>query len=404
VRPWVLIGAVALFLSLPAAADARPRFGPAAVLGVVAAPLGAVLGVRHGFSRHHRRSEPADEPRSGSAVRAEPVPAAVTQAVASPQPERPRAAFWPYAADDLLDYAFFPKGRDDDRFWAYGYGAILRDAFVSTERDNPRRNRQVVASASDKSADGAMVACGGGRTAANGLIERINLAIRPSAAQRRVIDELHGALIRAIDRIESVCAVAPPATAADRLKAIQDRIWAMRDALLTLRLPFEKFYGSLTTEQHWRLQSSEPEVAAATTGSTGSADNGVQSRTRSVQEAAARTESCSEQAASAASWPMRAVERAVQPNPEQRAMLEALRMRLMGMGQLIATSCPTYPLLGPMDRIAAAGDRLDVMLFALMTLSPALPEFYDSLSDKQKAGLGRAIRQFRRATPSGESL
>jgi hypothetical protein len=57
-----------------------------------------------------------------------------------------------------------------------------------------------------------------------------------------------------------------------------------------------------------------------------------------------------------------------------------------------------------MDRIAAAGDRLDVMLFALMTLSPALPEFYDSLSDKQKAGLGRAIRQFRRATPSGESL
>jgi hypothetical protein len=101
---------------------------------------------------------------------------------------------------------------------------------------------------------------------------------------------------------------------------------------------------------------------------------------------------------------MRAVERAVQPNPEQRAMLEALRMRLMGMGQLIATSCPTYPLLGPMDRIAAAGDRLDVMLFALMTLSPALPEFYDSLSDKQKAGLGRAIRQFRRATPSGESL
>jgi hypothetical protein len=50
-----------------------------------------------------------------------------------------------------------------------------------------------------------VAACGGSRTAADTLIERINQAIKPSAAQRGVIDELHGALIRAIDRIESVC-------------------------------------------------------------------------------------------------------------------------------------------------------------------------------------------------------
>jgi LTXXQ motif family protein len=412
VRPSLLIGAVsigavAFSLSVPATADARPRFGPAAVLGVVAAPLGAVLGVRHRFSRHHRRSEPADEPRAGSAARAEraePVQAAAPQVVVSPPSDRPRAGFWPYAADDLLDYAFFPKGKDD-RFWAYGYGAILQDAFVSTEPDGSRRNRPRVASASDKGAAAAAAVCGGSRTfSADGLIERINQAIAPSPAQRDVIVELRSALVRAIDRIESTCSTAMPATPAERLKAIQDRIWAMRDALLTLRLPFEKFYGLLTSEQHWRLQSSDPDAAAAaTTGSTGNAA-ASQPRTRSTQDAAARTESCIEQAASAANWPMRAVERAVRPNAEQRAMLEGLRMRLMGMGQLIATSCPTYPLLGPMDRIAAATDRLNVMMFAIMTLSPALPDFYDSLSDKQKASLGRTIRQFRRSGSSGESL
>ncbi len=59
-------------------------------------------------------------------------------------------------------------------------------------------------------------------------------------------------------------------------------------------------------------------------------------------------------------------------------------MRLAAMAQLIASSCPTYPLLGPTDRIAAAGDRLDVMLFTMMTLSPALPNFHDSLERQAK--------------------
>ena len=79
-------------------------------------------------------------------------------------------------------------------------------------------------------------------------------------------------------------------------------------------------------------------------------------------------------------------------------------MRLAAMAQLIASSCPTYPLLGPTGRIAAAADRLDVMLFTVMTLSPALPDFHDSLSDKQKAALDRAIRQFRRGGQAGDTL
>ena len=36
------------------------------------------------------------------------------------------------------------------------------------------------------------------------------------------------------------------------------------------------------------------------------------------------------------------------------------------------------------------------MLFAVSTMTPALPHFYESLSDKQKASLSRVIRQFSR--------
>jgi hypothetical protein len=50
-----------------------------------------------------------------------------------------------------------------------------------------------------------------------------------------------------------------------------------------------------------------------------------------------------------------------------------------------------------MDRFTAAADRLDVMLFAVMTVSPALQDFYESLDDKQKRSLGRTIRRLERS-------
>jgi hypothetical protein len=71
------------------------------------------------------------------------------------------------------------------------------------------------------------------------------------------------------------------------------------------------------------------------------------------------------------------------------------------MAKLVAGSCPTDPRLGPMDRFAAATDRLNVMLFAVMSMGPALQQLYDSLDDKQKAGLNRALRQVRQSGPAG---
>jgi hypothetical protein len=68
----------------------------------------------------------------------------------------------------------------------------------------------------------------------------------------------------------------------------------------------------------------------------------------------------------------RAIERAAPPAEQQRAALEALRLRSAAMAQLIASSCPTDPVLGPTGRFAAVTDRLDVMLFAVMTMSPVM--------------------------------
>jgi hypothetical protein len=47
-------------------------------------------------------------------------------------------------------------------------------------------------------------------------------------------------------------------------------------------------------------------------------------------------------------------------------------MLSMGMGQLLMTSCPNEPPADPLGRLAAATERITVMLFAVKTTSSAL--------------------------------
>lgn len=379
-----ILAAVALALAVPSEASARPRFGPAALLGAVAGSLGAVFGARPSFGRHRRSAtRPSDDQRGKDDAREERRPAASAPPAAT-------AEFWPTASADLVEYLLFPKGRDD-RFWAYGYDAILNAVFTPPAADGARvwRNPQVAETdARSTPTPGAAAAtdrCGKGTGAADAdaVIERIEQALRASASPPQGLEPLRSALARAIERIDAACPVMP-ATFAGRLDAIQHRIGAMRDALLAIRLPFEKFYGSLTDEQRWRLNRDQPDAGDL-----------------AAKPAEGRGQICGEPAAASAGGAMQAIERAVRANEQQRAGMQPLRQGSAGMAQLIASSCPTYPLLGPMGRFAAATDRLDVMQFAVVTMGPALQQFYESLSDKQKAALERAMRRSRRSDGAG---
>ena len=301
--------------------------------------------------------------------------------MAPASPERTGAVFWPDAAADLVEYVFFPKGKD--RFWAHGYDTVVNAAFAASDADDqrvprsgPAANQVSDAASPAKAPVSSADLCSSTSAAAdaNALIERIEQAIAPSASQRDVLEQLQAALAQAIERIKATCPAALPATLTERLNAIQDRIWAMHDALLTVRLPLENFYNSLTDEQQRRLRRDEPD-----------------SREIGANVASERAQMCAEPAAGIADGIMRAIERAARPTEQQRAGLEALRLRSAAMAQLIASSCPTHPLPGYMGRFAAVTDRLDVMLFAVMSMSPVLQDFYYSLNEQQKTDLNRAF-------------
>ena len=400
-HPWTIpiLGVVALSLAVPSGAEARLRFGPGVVLGVVA---GAMFGgFRHSFRHHHRRhaGHAPSRPRRVARLDRRPAvsaPGAPTNAPSlhSASVERTAAMFWPDAAADLADYVLFANG--NDRFWSHGYDTIVNAAFAPspTEKQRAVRVRPPATRLSDAasamtpaaSADpcGAISASG----EADVLIERIERAAEPNASQRDAREQLRQALAQAIERVKSSCPAAIPTTVAERLKAIQDRIWAMHDALLTIRLPFETFYSSLTDEQRQRLRREELESAGLAAGASEGHGQTVADR---------RAPTCSESAAGTADSILRAIARAARPSEQQRGGLEALRQRSAAMAQLIAGSCPSDAQLDPMARFAAAKDRLDVMLFVVMSMSPVLQQFYDSLDDKQKAELARPLRQASRS-------
>jgi len=412
-RPWALpiVGAVALSLAIPSAAQARLRFGPGAVLGAFA---GAMFGgFRHAGRHHHRRvvAHASVSPRSGAHFRgrafstprsvgklqqppANP-PQAPQDTSAQRAPEPMAATFWPDAAADLADYVLLPSG--NSRFWTHGYDSMVEAAFAGSDAADQggARARAAAPRLSDAGAPNTPVAsadpCGATSASADGFIDKIDRAVEPNGSQRDALEELRGALARAIGRIATSCPAAMPVSLAQRLNAIQDRIWAMHDALLTIRLPFERFYDALSEEQRQRLRGKAPapvDVAA----------NATDGRRHGTTDAGGGI--CLEPSAGVADWMMRAIERAA-PSEQQRGGVEAMRMQSATMARLVAASCPSDPRPDAMGRVAAATDRLDVMLFAVMSVSPMLQQFYDSLDDKQKAGLARALRQARRSGAVG---
>src|SRR6266540_1746054 len=203
-RTIPILAAVTLSLAVPSNADARPRFGPAALLGVVAGSFGAMFGGYRHSARHHRRSATyasaghrrarvarierrtaagAPRPAAGAPAPAvsaaapaasapaastaaappeqtAPVPSDQTAAVppeqTAPMPSDQAAAVPPEQTAPMpperAPAIFWPDAAADlvayvlfpkgnDRFWAHGYDSIVEAAFAASDADERRVKR-----------------------------------------------------------------------------------------------------------------------------------------------------------------------------------------------------------------------------------------------------------------------
>jgi LTXXQ motif family protein len=347
------ISILAASVALPAAVDARPR-----LFGVLGAFVGGVAGVAagHHHYRHHRHALAA-RPDSKRPPAAQTEPPAAKSAGLQPPPPPASLSSLPEAdfatmEDHFFGYTFSPSSYDT-KFWAHGERDMIQAVFT--------KGRTSAAPNCDQSS----------QERADPLIQHIEQATRPNEEQHDALEALRSALVKAYDRINATCRDVDPITPTARLKAMQERLFAMRDAGLSVRTSLAGFYDKLSDEQKTQFDTAD------TAGVPDAKPSGS-----GAQEAA---QICQAQAQAAYAWPAALVGRRVRPNPQQRESLEALQKTLFGMAMYLRGACPSETTPTPVARLDAAMRRLDGMIYAVIAIAPALDDFYGQLSDEQKA-------------------
>ena len=91
----------------------------------------------------------------------------------------------------------------------------------------------------------------------------IEQSIRPTEQQRRYLDALQGAAAQAADTLKASCQTRPEdaRTPPARLEAVGQRLNAMLQAVKTVRMAMDDFYGSLTDEQKAAFDAIGPQQA-----------------------------------------------------------------------------------------------------------------------------------------------
>jgi hypothetical protein len=303
--------------------------------------------------------------------------------------------FWPFAYDDFIDYTFWPYAYDS--FWPYAYNDVYDGFFGSYGVGGPAYAELPAAGAPYASGGGGPYASGGVRTGArrdvgtrtaargpaasaqictgetSGLtdwpVERIAEAVNPDEAQRVALNELRDAAARAVTLMRSACPDDLPSTPAGRTAAMRQRLEAMREAVQIVRPALDKFYEALSDEQKARFNVLEPQPTAAA----------------AKAQRAELSQVCSTAVTKTNAAPTARITQALRLSAEQRTALDNLDAATAKAAKMLTANCPTEETLTPPGRLAAMEGRLDAMLQALDVVQPALTEFYNSLSDEQKA-------------------
>ncbi len=280
---------------------------------------------------------------------------------------------WPTAYEDVIGFTLWPK-EYGERLRTHGIGDVLGSAFSPAAglamRAEPGKTKQ--ARADDNTP--VVSTCGSvDLTASDWPIAQITSAIDLTGAQRDALDRFKTALNDAVSSIKSTCRDNANLAPVERLRSMQNTLWAVHDAAQLIRTPLAAFYDSLDEAQKQKFAA----PASAQAGN----------RTMSRNEMARM---CGLPASSDA--PMRQIEKGLNPNKAQRASFESLQKKASEMGQFLLASCLKPIPATPPERLDAAADRLTAVIFAASNVNMALNDFTSRLSEEQKSKLNAMVR------------
>jgi hypothetical protein len=276
---------------------------------------------------------------------------------------------WPTAYEDVVGFTLWPK-EYGERLRVHGIGDVLSTAFASSTAIAARTQQ---ARAGDPNSAPVPTTCGSVDLTANDWpIAQITSAVELNDTQRLALDQFKTALSDAVSSIKSTCRSDANRAPVERLRVMQNTLWAVHDAAQLIRAPLASFYDSLDAGQKQKFAAPVQPQAGA--------------RAPSRDEMARM---CDLPTADA---PIRQIEQSVRPTKAQRSSLEALQKKSFEMGQFLMASCLKPMPATPAERLDAAADRLTAVIFAASNLNMALNDFTSQLSDEQKTKLNSMVR------------
>ena len=324
-------------------------------------------------------SSESHDGKEASELKAQPTRRASAQPTRSPVSlgvVGPRT--WPNAYEDVIGFALWPADYAA-RLRAHGIGDVLT-AILAPPRSTKPGMRLARADAADPTKRDAASgdpsgACGesGGTTPA-WPAAAIEHSLDLSPPQRGALDELKAAVGKAVASIKATCRDEAALSPVERLRSLQNTLWAVHDAAILIRAPLTKFYATLTEQQ--RKQFVVP---------AGKIDSRAMAMAAQPANRAEFARMCGAPGSNA--WPTKYIDQVLRPTDAQRASLETLQKKSFEMAQFLMASCLQPTPTTPAARLDSASDRLTAVIFAASTVSLAFNDFYNQLSDEQKAKL-----------------
>jgi LTXXQ motif family protein len=368
-RARAAIVAGLLIAAVPLDSPAQAQLSPQGIIGGVTRPLRQMLGHFGHFPRSYRH-------RSSSGTRtaaAAPSPDREAQGAIKSRLGRAGPAAWVTAYEDVVGFAFWPEDYGA-QFRSHGFDVIADT--IAGRFDRMRGSTRVAttgAARSDGNSDVPADQCSDASSADDkwpaGRVEQL---LQLSDAQHAMLDKVQLTANDAVKTIKSNCHQLGDLSPPDRLRALVQTLWVVRDGDIAMRAPLKNFYESLTSAQKNSFAFQQPQTAPPPDDKTQGGDN-------------KQYQTCAAQNIGSAERLVKEIEMKVKPDKAQAASLENLHKASSDMAKLLIASCAQPIPADPLARLDSASDQITAMNYAASNVQIALDDFYGRLSQQQKA-------------------
>lgn len=366
-RATLLLGMLGAAVAIPDLAQAQ--FSPQGLIGGITHPLRQMLGHFGHYPRSHRHRTAAADAQAAAAAPSTEAPASAGARLGWTGPPA-----WASAYEDVLGFTFWP---DDYAPRLRGRGFDVIADTISGRFDTPRRGGRIAttgtATGSDANNDSAKMRCDDDVTQAVWPASRVEQILQLTDGEHEAVEKLQSAVLQSLKSIKSDCGASAEMSPPDRLGALVQTIWAVRDAGISVRGPLKDFYDSLTTTQKNSFASRNPQTEQPAEAKD--ANPGMNKQ----------YQACASQNAEKAERLVKEIEMRVRPNRNQAASFENFHKVAADMAKLLIASCVQPIPAEPMARLDDANNQLTAINYAATTVQIAFNDFYARLDGVQKS-------------------